>query len=202
MKTIFSKALQFTLLGLLFACAPLEEAEEIAQLETQIQEKSFEIDEKLVPTHLSGSFITGNEKRLEGPFSKDKCGCNFISEVSDNLVGKGWSTYFTTTVNGQFVNITTWGIWNLPNPRIIYYDDVLTNQQVEITMFMNYLVGEPLLEDGWIKTKVACEKAPPIVYYMKVPSMQNAGADQLEIRKYGRITKDCGTIKTGTPSAD
>jgi len=203
MKTIFIKALQFTLLGLLFACAPLEEAEEIAQLETQVEQTiSYEIDESFIPSHLSGPFLTGNEKRLEGPFSKDKCGCNFITEVSDNLIGKGWGTFFSLTVNGQQGNITTLGIWSGPNPRIVHYDDVLTNQAVEVSMGMNYTQGPPLLEDGWIKTKVACEKAPSIVFTWKVPSIQNAGTHFLESRHWGRITSDCGTIKTGAPSTD
>ncbi|MDW3652851.1 MAG: hypothetical protein R8P61_37575 [Bacteroidia bacterium] len=180
MKTIFIKALQFTLLGLLFACAPLEEAEEIIKQEPL----------KII---VNGKDVQVNSKGLEGPFDKGKCGCTFTSEVSANLIGKNWITIFTLTANGAFSSWVTQGSSTTENPRSFFLGDVLKNQTVEITHLMNYDDPVPFNEQGWIKTKIACEKAPPVTYSAKIPPFNNTGGVPVHVLKFAKITFECGT---------
>jgi len=175
------KLIPVLLLSFLFSCTAISEDELIVPQENSVQEFA-ENQAEADPNKLAKSNKT--------------CRCSFRTEVSPNLVGEDWDVTFRLENNGQteVVIVDGDGV-PMPSNPFTFSRHSLTKFQV-IPVFMRFLYGDPdqaLDDDGWIRVKISCRKAPSVTYTLKVPSYDISGSVFTE--KFTQLTSDCATIE-------
>ena len=176
-----NKILSFLVLSLLFSCTSIPGQEEIIPVENSVKESPLDQND------LDPDLLTKRNKA---------CHCTFRTEVSPNLLGEEWDVTFRVVENGQTEIIVVDGddVPMPPNP-MTFSRHALTPLQI-IPTSMRMLYGDPgegLKEDGWIKVRISCQKAPSVNYTLNVPAYDLSGSVFTE--KYTQLTASCGTVE-------